>query len=476
MSDDVTITFRSRVEVGESMFVVPIQRKFADHPNRRFGFESITLMPEYQNTQAFAYQLDPKSELQNVSKFPIQLEVSYGSNYYAKDATTRVAWSFLTTMHKNMSAVLSSINSYFDRNKPAGTFLPPVFFDWFHLEALDEEETIRGYVAKTADQAYGEEFDPAKHATWLPPSLQRYEQFNNCVYPTSDNAEYLADIRLRMWVAPNTTITFSNNSLLLAMGFLLTQIPEKTGRGQIPYVNTDLINYTMFSPYDSPGMTLPAEEIKGTKLNCYVTNRTVLSPVNYLVTTKEREKNPTSLYEDYAKSIESLGKLMNIYMTLEFNRTGNKKFAIKYPNNANIIVRVNLPAPVMRQLGFDPAVGEWIDQRSVAIPVSTTIDTENLEQKALALVYDTGMVAVDLFQQTSQLSSHSGNTLMATLHPKKDGTLRNRIYFGDVPRVYVSNANPDLKFAIYRFDDDNVKHKLGWPVGAYVFGTLTGKV
>jgi hypothetical protein len=88
MTDDVTITFRSRIEVGESMFVVPIRRKFADQPNRRFGFESITLMPEYQNTQAFAYNLDPKSELETKSRYPIQIQVNYGANYYAKDATS----------------------------------------------------------------------------------------------------------------------------------------------------------------------------------------------------------------------------------------------------------------------------------------------------------------------------------------------------------------------------------------------------
>jgi hypothetical protein len=476
MSDDVTIPFRSRIEVGDSMFVVPIQRKFADQHNRRFGFESITLMPEYQNTQAYAYQLDPKSELESVLEYPLQLEVTYGPNYYVKDATSRVAWTHMGGLHQSMNVALETINYYFDRNKPAGTFLPPVFFDWFHLEALDEEETIRGYAESTAQQAYGEEFDPAKHATWLPPSLQKFDKFNNCIFPTSKNAEYLADVRLRMWVAPNTTITFSNNSLLTAMGFLLTQIPEKTGRGQIPYVNTDVTNYAMFSPYDAPVSVLPVTEVRGSKINCYVTNPTVLSPIRYLKTTREREKNPTHLYEDYARSIESLGRLMNVYTTLEFNKAGNKKFAFKFPTNPNITVRVSLPASVMRQLGFDPANGEWIDQRSVAIPVSTTIDTENLEQKALALVYDTGMVAVDLYQQTSQLSSHSGNTLMATLHPKKDGTLRNRIYFGDMPRVYVTSANPDLKFAVYRFDDNNVKHKLGWPVGAYVFGSLTGKV
>jgi hypothetical protein len=475
MSDDVTITFRSRVEAGDSMFEVPLQRKFVDQPNRRFGFESITLMPEYQNTQAFAYKLDSKSELETVAKYPVQMEVTYGPNYYAKDATTKVAWTYLQSQ-TGIGMVLSSINQYFDRNKPPGTFLPPVFFDWFHLLSLDEEETIRGYQEWTADEAYGEAFDPAKHATWLPPSLQRFEEFNNCIYPTTENQEYLQDVRLRMWVAPNTTVTFSNDSLLLAMGFMVSQIPEKNKKGQIPFVNEDKTKYSSFMPYDFSESALPVNKIKGSKIHVYPAKNIVLSPVHYLETTKEHERNPSLLHEDYAKSIEALGKAMNVYTTLEFDSGGSKKFTFKYPNNPNIGVRINLPVAVMRQLGFDPGYGEWIDSKSVSSAVSTTLDTEDLEKKALALVYDTGMVAVDLYQQTSQLSSHSGNTLMATLHPKKDGTLRNRIYFGDLPRVYVTNANPILKFVIYRFDDDNVRHKLGWPVGAYVFGTLTGKL
>jgi hypothetical protein len=103
-------------------------------------------------------------------------------------------------------------------------------------------------------------------------------------------------------------------------------------------------------------------------------------------------------------------------------------------------------------------------------------DTENLAKKAIALVYDTGMVAVDLDDHGSYLNSHSGNTLMATLHPRGDGTLRNRIFHSQVARVNVSERNPHLVFILYRFDDNNNKSKLGWPVGAYVFGTLTGIV
>jgi hypothetical protein len=473
MSDDVSITFRSRIEPGETSFLIEIQRKFAEDPKRMFGFESITLMPEYQNTQAYAYKLDSKKELKSEVKHSIQLEIQYGEQFYPKNDPTKV-WVYATSM-KKVDVLMKSLNQHYEKTKPAGTFLPPLFLDYLNLQSLDEEETLRGYQQNTAMEAYGEEFDPAKHATWLPPSLSHMKDFNNCIFPTTDDMEYMEDIRIRIWVGPNTTITFSNTHLLEALGFQPHQIPARNNRNQIPLENNNPLEYKCFIAWNVPQIELNSNELKGTRVNAYLTNTVMFSPLEELVTIKENERQPIALCEDYSKVFRSLAKKMNIYMDLQFDQVG-KKFKIVFPTNPNIFVRVFLPVPVMTQLGLDPSQGDSIDQRSTFSPVSTNVDTADLAQKAQALVYDTGMVAVDLYEQTSQLSSHSGNTLMATLHPRLDGTLRNRVYFGDVPRVRVSSTNPNLKFAMYRFDDLNKKSELGWPVGAYVFGVLTGKV
>lgn len=476
MTEDVTISFRSRIEAGDHKFVVPILRKFVDNhvPNRKFGFESITLMPEYQNTQAYAYKLDSKAELETPVHHPLQFQVMYGPNYYSKDVPGKV-WSYVTSLSR-IADVLVSINNFFDQNKPPGTFLPPVFFDWIHLDALDEGQTVRTFVENNGNDAYGEEFNAAKHATWLPPSLSNKEFLNNCIFPTTTDEEYLDGVRIRMWVCPNTTITFSNQNLPTSMGFQDAQIPEKTKRGQVPFVNQDTTNYKMFFAHDVPNFEIPVTDVRGTKINSYVTAENIYSPVGTLKTTKENERHPKTLFNDLAPDIEKLAKSINMYMTLRYDEA-TQKFSFKYPNNPNVSIRTYVPATLRKQLGFESsATGDFIDQKAVAESVASTIDTDDLAKKATALVYDTGMVTVDLYQQGSQLNSHSGNTLMATLHPKLDGTLRNRIYYGDMPRVHISHTNPDMNFALYRFDDDNVKQSLGWPVGAYIFGTLTGKV
>lgn len=470
---DATIPFRSRVEPGENMFVVPVKRKFADDRNLRFGFESITLMPEYQNTQAFAYKLDSKEELETPVSYDLQLEIHYKSNYFSKEIPGKV-WSYLSSLTK-MADVISSVNTHYHTNKPAGTFYPPIIIDWLHLLAYDEDTTLQMFIEAEAKDLYGEEYNAAKHATAMPPSVKNREEFNQCIFPTSIDPDVLDGIRLRLWVAPNTTITFSNKNMPLALGFQESQLPPRNKVGQVPFMNNSTTDYKLFFAHDMPAINVSTSGLRGTKINCYLTKNVVHSDMVSLNTTKQREREVTTLFEDYAKTFETLGKSVNVYLSLLFDEA-TQTFSFKYPNNPNVMIRIYVPPIVMHQLGFDSSSGEYIKQIDVGKPVVTQVDTSELDKKALALVYDTGMIAVDLDEQSSTLSSHSGNLLMATLHPKMDGTLQNRIYFGELPRVHVSSNNRDLKFLLYRFNDYNEKNKLGWPVGAYVFGTLTGKV
>jgi hypothetical protein len=467
MSEEVCITFRSRIHPGESSFVVPVQRKFID---KRFGVESITLMPEYQNTQAYVYNLDSKKELEEEINFPLQLQVSFLADYYTKDEAGKT-WSYLTSQTR-IDKVMVSVNQHFDKYKPSGTFYPPVFFDWIHLEGYDEDQET--FIETEATNLYSEAFNAAKHAAWLPNSLSSRDEINKFIFPTTNKAEVLDVVRLRMWVAPNTTVTFSNKNLPLALGFQEAQIPAKNKRGQVPFVNDDPTQYKMFFVHDPPKVDVTLAELRGTKMNCYTTKDFVMSPMGQLVSQKQMEFDPVNLCRDFAKGISTLAKTMNIYMDLKFD-DNEKKFQFVFPQNNSISVRVFVPPTVFYLLGYDPSYGDFINERSVSSPVPRKVDdTENLAKKALALVYDTGMVAVDLDDHASYLNSYSGSTLMATLYPRADGTLRNRIVRSQVARVNVSQTNPHLNFILYRFDDYNNKSKLGWPVGAYVFGTLTG--
>ena len=189
------------MEAGETSFVVPVQCKFADEPNHRYGFESITVMPEYQSTQAFAYNLDSKAELEAELVYPLQLEITYGPGYFSREVPGKV-WSFLMAM-KHIENVLVSVNQHYDKNKPPGTFYSPVFFDWFHLDGQNEDTTISQHTVDTAMDAYGEEFDAAKHRTWLTPSMALVKPDPNetfmvqdCAFPTKNKEEYMKFVHM----------------------------------------------------------------------------------------------------------------------------------------------------------------------------------------------------------------------------------------------------------------------------------------
>lgn len=470
MFGDVSIPFRSRLEPGDSDFTVKVPQRFVSETIRKFGIKSILLMPEYQNTQAFAYKLDPKRELEEGIQHPIQLEVNYGQHY------APTAWIYLQSQSR-LSTVLQSINTHFEQEKPAGTFLPPLFFDWVHLKAMEENETVREYQEKTALEAYGEAFDSRKHATWLPPSLASMSEMNNCIFPTTNNMEYLDEVRVRMWVGPNTTITFPNSQLPMALGFSVQQIPLKSKKNQVPFVNVDPQSYTCLMAWGPAQFNLPVNQIKGTKIHCYTTNTTIRSPPSHLRTEKQREYNPDLLASDYGPAFESLGKTVNCSLNLEFIPS-TKKFKITFPNNPNITMKVHLPSKVIRQLGYEPSACEFITPNSISREVKTSLDTVDLEKKAKALVYDTGMVVAFLDVQSGGSSNTvSDQTILATLMPRIDGVLRNRLsQIRDVPRVYLSNFSPDMHVLLYRYNDRNERMPLDWPVGGYVYGEVTGKV
>lgn len=469
MSEEVNIPFRSRLEPGDSAFVVKVPQKFVRDQNYLFGIESITLMPEYQNNLAFAYKLDSKEELEQTVRYSVQLEATFEPNFFPE------AWTLPQSL-KQLDALLLSINQHFDNHKPPGTILPPLFFDWIHLDALQEHQTIQGFHEKFAKTAYGEEFNPEKHATWLPSSLASMTEMNNCILPTTSTETYWDDIHLRMWIGPNTTVTFPNENLLLALGFQQPQIPKKSNKGQLPFANDDVQNYKCLTAIKSPLLQIPINTVRGTVIHCYTTKATISSLMAAFETNKLREHDPTLLVSDYAPTIKSLGKSINCIMDLEFDES-TQKFKFLFPNNSKVDIRVYMSRKVMRQLGFDFSHGRFVDKNSTSAKVNFTLSTSDLEQKAKALIYDTGMVAVFLDGlHGNQSNSHSHNALLATLEPHNSGVLQNRIFFEDVPRVLLSRLNPDMHFILKRFNDKNENMPLGWPVGGYIFGVITGKV
>lgn len=465
MAGTVTIPFRKRLEVGDTRFKINIPRKLLNDPKRTFGFQRITLLPEYQSQQAYAYNMDPKSELDMEVKNDFLLEINYSNSFYTETA----AWTFSPTL-TTMGALLKSLNMHFDSKKPQGTLISPVIFDWMSIDCMGSDD-IRQFHRERAETYYGEPYNASKHSNFLPPSATSILELNNMAFPTIITEDLLDLVRIRMFVAPNVTVAFSNEFLPTVLGFSSEQIPARSKRNQVPFVNTSLTDFESFYCLEPIINTMPIE-LKMSKVHVYTTSEFVVSPLGNLSTTKRRERNYEFLAEDYSNAIGKLAKKMNLYMALEYVKA-EKKFKLIYPTNNQVSINIKTKPYICRQLGFEAS--DVIKHKAVPSVVSNETDVKEIEQKARALVYDTGMVVVDLNQQMSQQNSYSGTITMATLEPVFDGVMRCPAQV-EMPRVNVTYFDPQLEFVLYRIGDDGEPHPLEWNVGAFIQGLFVGKV
>lgn len=273
-------------------------------------------------------------------------------------------------------------------------------------------------------------------------------------------------------MAPNVSIAFSNEVLLKIFGMAPDEIPERNSRNQLAYANTEVDQFHVLFCSETPKVTFVPADVKTTRIHANCTYPHFVSPASVFKTTRGRERKVDDLVIDYNSSLYALGKSINVYLTLEYDKI-LKKFRISYPNNNNITINIKTSPSVANQLGFGSL--DVIPYKMVPNVVSNDIDVRDLEKKARALVFDTGMVVVDLDQRTSMLNSYSGNTTMAMLEPTYDGIMRNPPH-NELPRAHVTYFDPQLKFVLNRFGDDDQPHPLDWNIGAYVQGLVVGKV
>lgn len=466
MSGNVNIPFRKRLEIGETNFSINVPRKFLGNTDRTFGFQSITLLPEYQSKQAFAYNMDPQSELHTLVKNDFQLQVSYEDGFYNKETST---WTFSPTL-TTMNLLLKHLNTHFDSKKPPGTLYPPVVFDWVSLIHVADDDMRKSH-QDSAVSFYGVEYNEALHGNALPPSMNSIKSLNNMMFPTNTSEELLDLIRIRMFLAPNVTVTFSNEVLPRLMGFSESQIPSRNSKNQIAYINPNTDKFEFFICHDMLKFDI-TPDARGVKMHLYSSQNFVYSPLSVFQTTRGRERIPEQLAEDYQRSLTLSARLLNLFMNLEYVKA-ERKFKISYPNNNNVSINIITKPYVSRQLGFEAT--DVIKHKTVPSALAPDVDVKEIEQKARALVYDTGMVVIDLSQQVSQQNSYSGTATMATLEPFFDGVMRNPPRL-EMPRVHVTYFDPILKFDLYRIGDDDQPHPLDWKVGAFVQGLLVGKV
>ena len=236
--DTIQIPFRKRIEVGETKFSLDIPRYKIDDEAYTFEFESLKLIPEFYSQQAQILDFDPEAENDFIVENPFQYEFTFTGDFYDKSNDNN-KWT-MTAADKDIATLMKNLNAFFDRAKPAGTFYPPATIDWVGTTFYDSGADMVTYHRMAAETFYGEKYDPAKHDNALPPGQKR-PTINDMIFPSKLPPEELKKIVIiRLTLAPNVKLGFSNDKLLKALGFFEGQyLPKTHPSGQVFFPNND---------------------------------------------------------------------------------------------------------------------------------------------------------------------------------------------------------------------------------------------
>lgn len=459
MDQTVNIPFSIRLEAGESGFQINIDKKYADNPNRLFGFSTVTLTPDYYSRQAFQLDLDSEAELKAAVEHDFYIEEEVEQNAFDKHP-------YSSTAALPIQTVLRTINKHFEQHKPDGFHTPLLAFDWIHVNALSPTVDKEEFYKTVLTDMYEEAFDESQRSQDISSMFKNIVDLNDLPFPTKSSA--YEDIRIRLTLAPNVTVAFSNTALPSALGFDDTQYTLKANK-QFKIQNISGSAYKTVICYNEPTL---ANIVYNTVIHTYPTSKFVLSNTGTLSTTKEKERKPSLLANDYNTAISQLAKKMNLDFTLVHDATG-KKFTLVYPDATGVQLNLRVPTYISHKLGYGHVSVIKPHMHNDSYPEE--VEIKNVEAIAKVLAYDTGMVVISLDQQASKQTHQFTNLVMAILESDDAGvmTTKTGLEFSKVP---ISYFNPNLQFELSRFNENNQPMPLGWKVGAYIRGVLVGKV
>jgi hypothetical protein len=459
MNQAVNIPFSIRLDAGESRFKIDVEKKYADNPNRLFGFSpALTLTPDYFSRQAFELNLDSEGELKAVTSQEYYIEVDLD-----KDVFDKHPYSSASVV--DIASLLRNINKHYEQYKPEGFITPLVVFDWHHIGVLSSKSDTEEFYKNKVSDLYDGTFDDSLIGSDVSSTFDNVVKLNKYPFPTKANV--LGDIAIRVTLAPNVTVAFSNDALPSAMGFINAQYTLTT-KTQLKFHNPSTSGYKSFFCGRTPTVR---RRVYATKIHTYPTEKHAVSEKGIVSTSKENERKPNLLAADYNNSINALARQMNLNLSLVHD-AGEKKFKFVYPDLDGMVINLRTTPYIAHRLGFGHVTYIRPNMQSQSYPED--IEMNNVEAIAKVLVYDTGMVVVSLDQQASQQTHQFTNTVMAIMESDKAGVMATKPGF-EFPRVPVSYFNPNLEFVLSKFNEANEPIPLGWKVASYIRGVLVGE-
>lgn len=472
MTRDVYKTFQERIPKNSWGFEVSNPNKYKDGIPRSFSFEYLHIVPEYFSMLATHNDMDNEDLNPIITRHNFKFEIKFKNNFYASNLFEYN----IPSGEGSLLMLLESLNKVSESARANSMQYPPIVFDWVDEYLMGykniKKQNIRKYIEESKNVLYklDEEedepkstYDPSTHENVLPSSARAMPNVNNYLFPTEPGAiEYS---RVRLIIAPNTRISFPNEYLLLALGFIHYGKRGPQNRIHIENKNPDKCLELVADL--SPPEDLQVVIERASKLYIAVTQPHVIFSKT-LTTTKYKEKKPELLLADLEGFLKQIST--DCYIPFKVSFAGNK-FTFTLMNDSFIETKMILPVSLQEGCGFANTEVTATNKVSSEIkPIQ--METEKYVGLSKILTYDTCHVIVALANVPAISSYGHQEQIMAALVPKDEML---KMIKEVQPKVILPENDANLQFKIYRQSEAGKMIQLGWPIDCYVFGVLVGK-
>jgi hypothetical protein len=498
------------VEVGKSSFAVSVPRSWStiqlpsgETLRREFKFTELNITPGFYSQRASVLGVDSDSNIEVIDEneeLSLRFSIGYDcleSLYFAERING--VWGEnpfdAGTSNFTLQEFVDSFNAKFASSVPAGFVTSPVFLDWVDLgwynsaRGTPDRHQQRAHTA--GDQTHAFAVDPAENVGFfretyygiaetddlapfegaLPASVRKMTGVNNYLLPTNPNN----DLRIRIHIAPNTTLSFSANFHLESLGFVSN---TRGVQRRIHLVNSAVAgnNYIIFT-----GSRVPLARILKTPGKIYVKPTRLSHSFGEGIV-----KFPAGTFSENWPVNRVISAALDSYLLttgmsfpkLRYN-SELSKFRFEYPPNDRLSIFVECDPRLSERLGFGPLAR--VTPRVVSSVMRDGTSKIEAEILAKALVFDAGMCLVTLDETYSNDTYGLDDFSMTTLWPTDSGTFHMSDKFSRsafLPSVVSSNPQNliELTFTVSTLASKSVRMPLNWPVSFCVEGTLEGNV
>jgi hypothetical protein len=477
MTQECYVPFRRYVPAGESTFSVPVPLYFAD---RQFYFSYCTLTPRIFSDQAAKMDLDPPQELKEKFKYNIYYQGEYKEGLPLFPDSVVIFSSETSTLN-----IVDRINNFFETKKPIGFNHLGVFIDWYDVRFDELTNTSWDDFVQDlmAFQYYGVPYDEKLHYNKLPLSARSVPGANNYLFPTSRVEDVLSNLRFRINIAPNTNVVLSTDSQLLAMGFTPIQIGKRKKHNKFKMENNSISEFDFITAFLKPSLTI----MRGNQLNVGLephNNSFRTDPFTFTITREENFKN-VNYKTKLGEAMLNYAKESNLAFGFNYDAS-LKKFSFEFPNNSAFdYFVICISSELSERLGFDLNTDIKKENRIGKVTRDASdFNVDEIANEARALCFDTALVIISDYYNTSNTTVGLTNAYLTALYPTSSGTSMETPMMESCHTPATMMISSTLasakgyllpKFKLSRFLDDENFVDFIWTQGAYVSGILRGK-